>query len=373
MKRLILSVVAPLILAAGLATAPGAAYYDVNAMDYTLHAWFPNNPPKVISVAGLPTPAATDLEPMLDGVIGTDGTGQIDGVQYARVYFGDSGNQTNNYATFVINVTGTIRTGGTTPLVKMTLKGNGYNADAQSDYPNASLNLKFTSTNAPVTVYPYQVLVVTSAVYTVTYTNGTSTVLSNGPVTLINNNPYAMIGGTLTGTIKPGKKSSLNGGKPLKISEAGALFGESWIWTLVDATNVVQQVVGGSLVVNVLSSITTQVVQPTPGTKVYLTGGVGSTLDPYSGTGTVNNNQGSYKMKLKGVSAARGAVLEANGTLGTVIVGYQPTTNASFPTGYITNHLLNAIRQISFSGKAVGQKVPLTSGVNLNAPFPTGF
>ena len=84
------------------------------------------------------------------------------------------------------------------------------------------------------------------------------------------------------------------------------------------------------------------------------------------------NNKGTYKMKLKGVSAARGAVLDVNGTLGVVIAGYQPTTNANSPTGYITNHLLNAIQQINFSGKAVGQKVPLTSGVNQDAPFPSG-
>ena len=123
-------------------------------------------------------------------------------------------------------------------------------------------------------------------------------------------------------------------------------------------TNFVQQNVGGSLVVNVLSNITAQVVQPVPGNKLYLAGGVGSTMDPYSGTGTANSEQATYKIKLKGVSFARGAVLDVNGTLGPVIIGYQPTTNINFPTGYVTNRVLNAIKQISFSGKAVGQKVP---------------
>ena len=66
------------------------------------------------------------------------------------------------------------------------------------------------------------------------------------------------------------------------------LFTESLIWTVVNDTNFVQQSVGGSLMVNVLSNITAQVVQPSPGTKLYLAGGVGSRLDPYSGTGTVN-------------------------------------------------------------------------------------
>ena len=53
-----------------------------------------------------------------------------------------------------------------------------------------------------------------------------------------------------------------------------------------------------------------------------------------------------------------------------LIAAYQPTTNASFPTGYVTNWLFNAIKQITFSGKAVGQKVPSASGMNPNAPFP---
>ncbi len=371
MKRLTLSLLAPPILAVGAAAAQSATYYDINAMDYTLNARFPNNPPAVVSAAGLPTPALTDLEPLLQGNIGTDGAGKIDGVQYARVYFGGGGNHTNNYATFVIDVAGSIQTKGTIPVVKMSLKGNGYDREAQSDHPNASLTLKFTSTNGPTTVYPYQVLVVTSATYTVTYTNGSSAVFSDGPTNFLNNIPYSMVGGTLTGTIKPGKKSGVNGGKPVKINEVAALFTASWIWTLVNGTNVVQQDVGGSLIVNVLSSITAQVVQPTPGTKLYLAGGVGSTLDPYSGTGTADNNAGTYKMKLKGVNTTRGSVLDVNGTLGTVIAGYTQTTNANFPTGYVTNHLLNAIKQMSFSGKAVGQKVPLTSGVNQDAPFPS--
>ena len=60
---------------------------------------------------------------------------------------------------------------------------------------------------------------------------------------------------------------------------------ESWVWTVVDQTNVVQQYVGGSLGVNVLTNITGQVVQPYPGSKLYLSGEVGSLFDPYSGTG----------------------------------------------------------------------------------------
>ena len=42
----------------------------------------------------------------------------------------------------------------------------------------------------------------------------------------INNNPYSMVGGTLIGNIKPGKKSKVNGGKPLKVDEAALLFTE---------------------------------------------------------------------------------------------------------------------------------------------------
>ena len=144
---------------------------------------------------------------------------------------------------------------------------------------------------------------------------------------------------------------------------------ESWIWTLVDDTNVVQQFTGGSLIVNVLSNLTAQIVQPTPGSKLYLAGGLGSTLDSYSGTGSVDYSKAKFKLKLKGVSSNRSAALDVSGTVGPVIIGYEPTTNANFPSGYITNRLLNAIKQISFSGKAIGQKVPSTSGINPDAPF----
>jgi hypothetical protein len=399
MKELKVGILTSLALAAGLlaATAQSVPYYDSDALDYSMNAQFLNNPPSVVSVAGLPTPVLTDLEPMLQGAISTDNSGKIEGVQYAQVYFGGAGNQINNYATFIINVTGTIRTVGTAPVVKMTLKGNGYDADAQTDHPDASLSLKFTSTNGPVTVSPNQSVVVNSTNYTVTYLNGSPVLLTtntnvpsttyssysvnptnywvtfcftNGPMTTNNANAYSMISGRLTGTIKPGKKSTVNGGKPLKVNEVAMLFTESLIWTVVDDTNFVQQSVGGSLVVDVLSNITAQVVQPVPGKKLYLAGGVGSTLDPFSGTGTVNYNQATYKAKLTGVSPARGGALNISGTLGSVIAGYQPTTNPSFPTGYTTNYLQNAIKQISFSGKAVGQKVPLTSGVNPDAPFP---
>jgi hypothetical protein len=348
-------------------------------------------------VAGLPTPVFTDLEPMLQGAIATSGSGKINGVQYARVYFGGLGDHTNNYATFVINVTGTVRTSGTTPAVKMTLKGHGYDSDALTDHPDASLSLTFTSTNGPVTVSPYISVPVNNTNntnYTVTYLNGSPVLLAtnvpqtyssysvnptnfwvtffftNGPTNFINDNPYSMVGGRLTGTITPGKKSTVNGGKPLKINEAAALFAESLVWTVVDDTNFVQQTVGGSLVVDVLSNITAQVVQPVPGKNLYLVGGVGSTLDQYSGTGTANYNQATYKAKLTGVSAAGGGTLNISGTLGPVIIGYQPTTNVNFPTGYVTNRVLTAIKQISFSGKALGQKIPLTSGVNPDAPFP---
>ena len=386
---------APLILAAGVAVgiAQSAAYYDVNAMDYTLNARFLNSPPRVISVAGLPTPALTDLVPLLQGAVGTDGSGKIDGVQYARVYFGGADDNTNNYATFVINLTGKIRTSGTTPVVQMKLTGQGYGADVPSDHPDARLTLKFTSTNAPTAVVPKQTVTVTNSDYTVMYLNGSPVLLTtnepapyshysvnptnyavtffltNGPATFKNSNPYSVLSGRLTGNIHPGKKTTVNGGKTLKVDEAALLFTESLVWTVVDETNFVQQTTGGSLTVNLLSNITGQVVQPVPGTKLYLASEVGSGRDPYSGTGKANYKQATYKAKLKGVSSRRGAVLQVNGTLGPVITGYEPTTNPNFPTGYITNRLPDAIKQISFSGKAMGQKVPLTTGANQDVPF----
>ena len=58
----------------------------------------------------------------------------------------------------MINVTGSIKTKGTVPAVKMTLKGYGYDFDAQSDHPDASLKLTFTSSSAPAAVFRYQPL-----------------------------------------------------------------------------------------------------------------------------------------------------------------------------------------------------------------------
>ena len=142
------------------------------------------------------------------------------------------------------------------------------------------------------------------------------------------------------------------------------------IWTVVDDTNFVQQSVGGSLEVNVLSNLTVQVVQPVPGKNLYFAGGLGSSLAPCSGTETANYNKATFKGKVTGVQSARGTTLNLSGTLGPAIIGYQPTLNPAFPTGYVTNRAQNAIQQITFSGKAVGQKIPSTSGVNPDAPFP---
>ena len=238
MKNLKVSLLALFALAAGLiaAAAQNATYYDSSALDYPLNALFLVNPPQVVSVEALPTPALLNLEPLLQGATGTDGSGKITGVQYARIYFGGASNRTNNYATFVINVTGTIRTSGTTPLVRMTMKGHGYDVDTQSDHPDASLSLMFTSTSGSTTLSTSQSVTVNSANYTVTYLNGSPVALTtnvpppyssysvnptnyavtffytNGPATFINNNPYTMIGGQLTGTITPGKKSTCERG-----------------------------------------------------------------------------------------------------------------------------------------------------------------
>ena len=399
MKKLSVSILVPSIVAAGavVAAAQNVPYYD-----YPLNVQL-TRPPTVISVAGLPTPTYTLIQPMLQGSIGTDGSGKIDGVQYARVYFPGAGN-TNNYASFVINVSGTVRTIGTAPAVRMTLRGYGYSVDAFGDHPNARLSLTFTSTNAPVTISPSQQLVITNSNFTVTYANGSPVLLTtnvpptysglyinptnyavtflftNGPGTEINNNRYSAIGGRLTGTITLGTKSVFNGGKPWPVNEAASLFSESLLWTVVNDTNFVQQSVGGSVVMNVLSNITGQVIQPqssplTPPKNLYLSLAVGSAADPYSGTATVSYSRvqltNTYKARLTGVSSARGAVLNVNGTMGPVIVGFQNQPgNPLYPTGYSTNYLFYAIKGISFSGKVLGQTVPLTSGVNPNAPFP---
>ena len=271
----------------------------------------------------------------------------------------------------MIDVTGTIRTKDMAPAVKVNLKGNGFEVAAGAHYSDASLALKFISDTGPKTVTPNQWVVVTNSNYAVTYLDGSTALFTNGPETKLNNNRYFVLSGTVTGTIKHGRKSPLDGGKPLQINESATFISESWIWNVVNGTNFVQQNVGGSLAVNVLSNITAQVIQPSRGTTLYLVAGVGSALEPYSGTGKVDKHAATYKAKLKHISATHGAVLDMNGTLGTVIIGYEPTANVNYPTGYVTNYVLDAIKAVSFSGKATGQKVPLTSGVNPDVPFPT--
>ena len=86
MKKLTISILAAAIAVIGVAAAAAqsASYYDPNALDYTLNGRFLVNPPRLISVAGVPTMTLTDLEPLAPGAIGVDGAGKIDGVQYAR-------------------------------------------------------------------------------------------------------------------------------------------------------------------------------------------------------------------------------------------------------------------------------------------------
>ena len=184
MRNLKITLLASLVAAAGVTSGVAATfYYDTLAKDYTLDPQW-STAAAVVSVYDVPTLIRTDLLPELDaGAMATDMAGKISGVEYMSLYFGGPANRTNNYATFAVDVTGSISTKGTDPVVKITLKGTGYSVGPNGNYgPSASLNLKFTSTR-PLT-YSYEVLELGGETRT---------------------NDVADLEGTFSGTVKVGK------------------------------------------------------------------------------------------------------------------------------------------------------------------------
>src|SRR5512136_2616206 len=99
MKNATVITLALLIILGGAmgAGAQGAGpYYDnPRAMDYPLHAVFVGtNAPLAAYAGGLPELTTNDLQ-VLSVALFTDGNGHIDGLLYARWYFGPAGNRTN--------------------------------------------------------------------------------------------------------------------------------------------------------------------------------------------------------------------------------------------------------------------------------------
>jgi hypothetical protein len=352
MKSIKLSLVTLLITASGLMpTTAVSFYFDTLAKDYPLDAqWI--TPPSLISVWDLPTLAFTDLQPELGiGALSSDMAGKISGVEYVSLYFGGPDNHTNYYATFAVDVTGSISTKGTDPVVKMTLKGTGYSVANDGTYgPSASLNLTFTSTRPLTSVYQE---------------------LTLGGVTKTND--YTDLAGTFSGSIKVGKDFTYKLNKePAWLSDAAAEtdygYDYGYIWAK-EGTTFVEVWHGSGLQIDGIP-LQGQVIQSaSKNAKLSIVAG------GYSGKGNVNDKNLTYKATLTGSAGVRGVKLNLSGETGILIAGYTSTNDARiydpnrYPTGFITNKVADAIRTLNLTGKAGGQKVS-QKGVNPDAPFP---
>lgn len=343
--------IALLATVAGLATAvaQNGTNFNVDAMDYPLQEFFPGRA-RVVYTANLPTLTSLDLE-SLSGAVSTDGSGHVAGQVYARIYFGAPNNRLTDYAAYTITVTGKNSDRGTNPQVKINLRGEGYDFDGISNHPNANLTLKFTSTNKLVDVPALSIT-------------------NNGVVRT--NSAFTFLSGKITGNIKPGKGSPVNGGKQIHINETAALVTEGSAFTVVNETNVIERALSGGLLVDYLTNIDAQVIQPRPGSKVFITANVGSLADLFFAKGSGNYTTLKWNASLAGVAFARGAQLHVKGDLGPLIVAYDPTTNTNFPTGFFPRIVQNAIQNMTIdSGKIFGQKIPKDlQGVSVPAKDP---
>lgn len=376
MKNAIVITLALLVTAGGLisAAAQGAGpyFYNVGAMDYPVHVVL--NPVQAFAyAAGLPE---LPFLQVLSGAVATDGSGHVDGLVYSRAFFDQPGvinqfgnpggpyYQTNLYSAYTITVTGKVKQ--ESPLVKLTLKGHGYDAGVVSNYPNASLSLNFNGNGTFQTFLPFPIPVsVLSNNYSITFADGHTETFTNGPVTKTNYLPSS-VSGKIKGTIKPGKGSPFNGGKTLNIDQTTVLITATTNWTVVNDTNFVETIFGGGLIVDFLSHIDAQVIQPVPGSKLYLNANVGSLEQLCYGTGSAHTNTLKWSASLNGIAFARGSKLQAKGDLGPVIVDYVPTTDRqNFPSGYMPRIVRNGIMNMTITGGKIYGQTILTHGVQV--------
>jgi hypothetical protein len=230
------------------------------------------------------------------------------------------------------------------------------------------LSLNFTSTNRLVDVLPTQV-VVTNSNYSVTYASGSTQLFTNGPATNASS-ASTFLSGPLRGNIQRGRY----GGPSVRINETAELSTAVSDWSLVNGTNFVETTFGGGLIMDVLTNIDAQVIQPVPGSRLFLNAYVGSRMDLYSATGTANTNSGKWSARFSGVAFARGSTLQANGTLGPAIVAYEPIPGS---TNFVSQVVPNAIQQMTIlSGKLFGQRVVQAPGAQIQGvnvpPTPPG-
>ena len=254
-------------------------------------------------------------------------------------------------------------------LVKMTLKGNGYTSDGLTNYPNANLSMTFTSTNTLVSVAPGWTVSVTSTNYTVTDTNGNTQSFTDGPVTKTNGG-IAILVGKMKGHVKPGKGSKINNGNQVNLhEEKSAMVSAGTFWGVIGGDHLIERAFSGGLVVDFMTNIDAQVIQPVPGSKLWLNANVGSVGELFQGIGTVNYDAATWNADFQGVAFARGSRFHAKGTLGPVVVAYDPIPGT---TNYAPRIVQNAIRDITItSGRIFGQQLPKMEGNNVSATPPT--
>ena len=234
----------------------------------------------------------------------------------------------------------------------MKLKGTGYSVNSDGSYgPGASLNLTFTSTR-PV-AYFYEELALGSETRT---------------------NDYADLEGTFSGTVKVGKSFTYKLDKePAWLSDAavgGFEEDAGYIWA-IEGTNFVAVWHGSGLWIDTIP-LQGQVIQPQmKNAKLTIVAGV------YSGKGSVNDKNETYKATVTSVAGMRGAKLNLSGFTGNLVAGYTSTNDAgvydpiNYPNGFIPNVVAGAIKTLELSGKAAGQKV-IGKGMNLDARLPAG-
>ena len=341
MKTSFVIAAAALATAIGLSTAAAqnsGPYYNVNAMDYPLNEVILGKT-RVVYTANLPEIGSLELK-SLSGAVYTDGSGHVAGQVYARIFFGGPNNHLTDYGAYSIDVTGknSDRNNSTNPRVKMNLRGNGYDFDGTSNHPNASLSLKFTSTNVLIDI--------------------PALAITNGG-TVRTNSAFTFLSGKITGQIHPGKGSKINNGQQINVNTDATLVTAGSTWTIVDGTNVTENVRSGSMVLDYLTNIVAQVIQPRPSNnRVLMTANVGSFGDLFAMKGNATYDQAKWSGTLSGVAFAKGSTLQLNGGLGPLVVAYEPTTDTNFPSG-IPRIVSQAITTMTIkSGKLYGQKLP---------------
>jgi hypothetical protein len=170
---------------------------------------------------------------------------------------------------------------------------------------------------------------------------------------------YADLEGTFSCTVKVGNHFTYKLDKePAWLSDAVAVgdFGDDfgYIWA-IEGTNFVEVWHGSGLWFEGIQ-LQGQVVQPEmKNAKLSIV------ADVFSGKGSVNDKNQTYKATLKSVAGMGGAKLNLNGYTGNLIVDYTSTNTPIIVPG--------AIKTLELSGKAWGQKVS-QKGVNPDAPLP---